>query len=75
MKFIDTDESPEFNHTISIAADVDCQWDLYLVNTYSISELQSLDFSEVRLPTEWFADWLKQLNDTGFEVTPKAAAV
>ena len=64
MKHIDTNEEPDFDHAISIAADVDCQWDLYLANTYKLKELQVLDFSKVRLPVEWFTDWLKQLDDT-----------
>lgn len=47
--------------TLNVIADVDAQWDLYLVNTYSISELQTLDLSSVKLPSEWLVDWLKQL--------------
>ena len=61
MMFLDTDEEPEFDHAISIAADVDCQWDLYLANTYSLKELQGLNFAEVKLPVEMFSGWLKQL--------------
>lgn len=64
MKYLDTEEEPEFDRAISIAADVDCQWDLFLANTYHLKELQKLDFSKVRLPLEWFAKWLKQLDDT-----------
>lgn len=64
MKYIDTDESPDFDRALSIAADVDCQWDLYLANTYQLKELQELDFSKVKLPIEWFADWLEQLEGT-----------
>ena len=30
-------------------------------DTFSLTELQSLDFSRVRLPHEWFADWLAKL--------------
>ena len=64
MKFFDTDEKPEFDNAVSIAADVDCQWDLYLANTYSLKELKRLDFSKIKLPLEWFSDWLRQLDDT-----------
>ena len=43
---------------LDIAADVDAQWDLYLVNSYKLEELQKLEFSEVKLPKEW----LQKLN-------------
>lgn len=41
--------------------DISAQWDLYLTNTFSLNELQQLDFSKVELPIEWFEDWLKGL--------------
>jgi len=47
---------------IDIAADVDAQWDLYLVNTYKLEELQGLEFSKVELPVEWFKEWLEKIN-------------
>ena len=47
---------------VRIAADVDCQWDLYLINTYSLKELQQLDFSTIKLPLEWFEDWRSELD-------------
>jgi hypothetical protein len=46
---------------VDVAHDVDCQWELFLANTYSLPELQKLDYTKVRLPVEWFSDWLKQL--------------
>ncbi|WP_375768053.1 hypothetical protein NR798_41280 [Archangium gephyra] len=46
---------------LRVADDVDAQWELFLVNTYSNAELQRLDFSAVRLPVEWFAAWLSRL--------------
>ncbi|CAH0289880.1 hypothetical protein SRABI80_03932 [Peribacillus frigoritolerans] len=46
-----------------IARDIECQWDLFLVNTYSIKELQNVDLSKVKLPQDWFIEWLKQLNE------------
>ncbi|ASS93811.1 hypothetical protein [Peribacillus simplex] len=46
-----------------IARDIECQWDLFLVNTYSFKELQNLDLSKVNLPQDWFIEWLKQLNE------------
>ena len=63
MQFLDTDEAPELEAAIRVAADVDCQWDLFLANTYTLSQLRQLDFSVVRLPVDWFVDWLNQLNN------------
>ena len=66
MAFED-DEAEELNEfdniVFGIARDFECQWDLFLVNTYSVKELQNLDFSKVKLPQEWFIEWLKQLNE------------
>jgi hypothetical protein len=64
MRFLDTDESPEFDAAISVAADVDCQWDLFLANTYTLEQLRQLDFAAVRLPVEWFIGWRRQLSST-----------
>lgn len=44
-----------------ILADVETQWDLFLANSFTLQELQSLNFAEIRLPTEWFNEWLRQL--------------
>ena len=63
MQFLDTDEAPELEAAIRVAADVDCQWDLFLANTYTLSQLRELDFSVVRLPVDWFVDWLNQLKN------------
>ena len=64
MQFLDTDDAPDLEAAVRIAADVDCQWDLFLANTYTIDQLCQLDFAAVRLPTEWFVDWQKQLKNT-----------
>ncbi|MCM3744331.1 hypothetical protein M3193_09270 [Sporosarcina luteola] len=62
----DDDEGEELNEYDSlvngIARDIECQWDLYLINTYSLKELQTLGFSQVSLPQEWLLKWLKELN-------------
>ena len=44
-----------------IALDVDSQWDMYLANEFTLGELQSMDFSKVRLPEEWFRNWQQRL--------------
>ena len=46
---------------IDVAGDVEVQWDLYLANTYTLSELQALDFSRVELPRVWFTEWTNKL--------------
>ena len=62
MRYLDDDSTSGMDTAISVAADVDCQWDLFLANSYSLEELQKMDFSQVSLPKDWFADWLDQLN-------------
>jgi hypothetical protein len=44
---------------LDIVEDVGSQWDLFLYNTYSLIELQAMDFSQVCLPREWFKEWLR----------------
>jgi hypothetical protein len=44
-----------------IALSVDVDWDLYLANEFKLKELQSMDFSRVRLPEEWFRNWQNEL--------------
>ncbi len=44
-----------------VAYDVHAQWDLFLANTYSLAELQRLDFALVELPRAWFLEWLRSL--------------
>jgi len=47
---------------VEIAQDVDAQWDLYITNTYTIEQLQKLDYSKVKLPKEWFVEWLQAID-------------
>lgn len=41
--------------------DVDNQWDLYLINEFTFSDLKKMDFSKVKLPKEGFKKWLIDL--------------
>ena len=59
---LDTDDPPDMEAAVRVAADVDCQWDIYLANTYSLEELKKLDFRHVQLPLEWFHEWIRQLD-------------
>ena len=45
----------------TVVEDVDCQYELYLANTYTLEQLQHMDHSTVALPCEWFTQWLSQL--------------
>ncbi len=46
---------------LEVAEDVSVQWDLTIANTFTLEERRNLNYAEFRLPIEWFADWLKQL--------------
>lgn len=46
---------------IEVVSDIDVQWELFLLNTYSSNELRSLDFSIVELPSTWLQGWLNRL--------------
>lgn len=59
-QYLEVDAEPEIEKLLPILTDVETQWDLYLANTYSIDELRSGNFEQVRIPTEWFHEWLSQ---------------
>ncbi|EAD7000269.1 hypothetical protein BJM29_05675 [Listeria monocytogenes] len=40
--------------------DISAQWDLYLVNSYDIDTLHSLDFEKVKFPDAYLKDWYRQ---------------
>ncbi|MCP3849326.1 MAG: hypothetical protein GY694_03665 [Gammaproteobacteria bacterium] len=61
-KYSDVDASNEIEKIMPVLADVETQWDLYLANTYSSTELQQLNFEAVRLPVEWFKNWSVEAN-------------
>ncbi|WP_051348389.1 hypothetical protein [Peribacillus kribbensis] len=60
MKYINEEKSGD-EKLYGILGDISAQWDLYLTNTFSLIELQQLDFSKIKLPIVWFEDWLKEL--------------
>lgn len=59
-KHLDDDPLEEIARLLPILSDVDAQWELYLVNTFTLDELQRRTFNEVQLPAEWFREWLRQ---------------
>ena len=54
-------EDASLDAAAEVAIDVDAQWDLYLTNEFTLGELQTMDFSKVRLPEEWFDNWQSEL--------------
>jgi hypothetical protein len=63
VMFQGADVPAEIEAATELAQEIEMQWDTYLANTHTLQELQCLDFSQVRLPMEWFADWLARLNE------------
>ncbi len=61
-KYCDEDGPKEIEAIMPVLADVETQWDLYLANTYSSTELQQVDFESVNLPVEWFKSWSEETN-------------
>jgi hypothetical protein len=63
MIFEEEDLNENDLRCFTIARDIECQWDLYLLDPHSKKILQSLDINQVSLPQEWFLEWLNQLNN------------
>lgn len=55
------DRSPSLREIANLAQEVEMRWDMYLGNQYALDVLQSLDFSQVRLPYPWFDEWHERL--------------
>ena len=53
------------NIALDIANDVDAQWDMFLSNTYTLKQLQNLQFSKIQMPIEWFHHWLEDIEKHG----------
>ena len=64
-KYCDVDAPEEIERIMPLLADVETQWDLHLANTYSLEELQKLDFTQISMPPEWFTDWQKKAERGG----------
>lgn len=52
---------PVIEKAAELAQEIEMQWDMHLSNTYTLPELQRLDFPQVHLPREWFTSWLARL--------------
>ena len=55
-------ENDKISKAADIAQDVNAQWDMFLYNTYSLEQLQNMDFSQVKLPADWFKEWHAELD-------------
>lgn len=55
-------QNDELRKSAAVVSDIDTQWKLFLANTYSSRQLQNMDFSQVKLPSEWFENWRAELN-------------
>ncbi|WP_028401004.1 hypothetical protein [Ectobacillus panaciterrae] len=60
---METSEEDNYDNDkgLDVAMEIDTQWELFLTNTYSTSELQEMDFSNVKMPEEWLHNWLHKL--------------
>lgn len=58
--YLEVEPPAEIESLLPILTTVDAQWELYLVNTYSLQELKEGNFESVRLPSEWFEQWLQK---------------
>lgn len=63
MWHTDTPEGDALKPLVDLAEDVSAQWDLHLANTYTLEQLQALQFSDINLPVEWFQDWLQKARE------------
>ncbi|MBV7505012.1 hypothetical protein KW850_07045 [Bacillus sp. sid0103] len=63
MIFDENELSPMDENAYIVARDIECQWDLFLINSYPLEELQNLDLSKVTLPQDCYIQWLKRLNE------------
>lgn len=69
MVYADNFREVDFSNPVEqsayeVADDIDAQWELYLVNTYTLEQLQG-DRSKITVPDDWFKEWLVKLNYRG----------
>jgi len=57
-QYVEVDAPPDIERLLPILTDVDAQWELFLVNTYSVEELR-IGYEQVRMPIECFEQWLR----------------
>ncbi|HEX8605572.1 MAG TPA: hypothetical protein VF774_23220 [Pseudoduganella sp.] len=60
-QYREIDAEPAIRELLPVLAEVDTQWELYLVNTFSIGDLRSRSFDDETMPVQWFRDWLEEV--------------
>lgn len=60
--YLESDAPEDIEPLLPILTDVETQWDLFLANSFSIEQLQTQSFEHVKMPCEWFHDWLAQVS-------------
>lgn len=59
--FNDDKNNPLDDKATKVILDIDNQWELYLSNTFSLSELQTIDLETVKMPIEWLEKWFQSI--------------
>ncbi|MFJ8086926.1 hypothetical protein ACIQ7N_01735 [Lysinibacillus sp. NPDC095746] len=60
--FKDDEDNPLDDRATKIVLDIDTQWEIYISNTFALSELQTLEFETVKMPIEWLKKWFDLIN-------------
>jgi len=47
---------------LTLSEEIDNQWELYLLNSFSQEELVSIKINEITMPISWFQEWDRKLN-------------
>jgi hypothetical protein len=56
------DEFERIPHFLTIAEDIDNQWELFLTNKFTFDELKTINLNNINMPLNWFEEWNKKLN-------------
>lgn len=60
-QYLKVDPEPAIEKLLPVLTDIETQWELYLANIYSVDELRSESFENEKMPTQWFQEWLKDI--------------
>ncbi|MFZ4500314.1 MAG: hypothetical protein ACOYMZ_02310 [Minisyncoccia bacterium] len=55
-------EDKDLELAYTIADDIDTQWEMNLINKYSVEEIATKDVSNITLPKELFVKWFEKAN-------------
>jgi hypothetical protein len=53
----------ELDLAAEVALDVESRWGTYLLEEFTLGQLQTMDFARVRLAKDWFRDWQHALGE------------